>query len=592
MSDIQEQLAQLGKQYAKKLVPRLNTIKTSIESLACCEEPRLTPLKELYKVVHKIHGTAGSYGFEQISLSMGKMEKILLPMIAFAEQHDTSNWSDEEKDGLAFHYERACSDPAYPDHLREQLERFGVQEAKANDANEGNDDDSVTLNVPLVPSASSPSVPGMIQHDHDQEWRPLSILVVDDDEDVLHEIAFFAKQTLNQVHLARSTEEALTIASEHAIDGALIDVHIATLRDGFQLARQLRTMNGYGSLPVAFISSDTRTANRIEASRTDAFLFLSKPVGANDFQFAINQLVSSQPKDPPRVLLLDNEDTFVLEVTTYLESKGLQVTSAQNTSDFMNVVERNKPDIVVINVDHPDSSGIDLCRMLRTSQTWQHIPILFVAEKNNLTTRLECFRVGGDDYMSKPIVLEELATRMEMRLDRSRLLRLYADIDPLTGLLNRRAMIHSLQRRIAEAKRNQQTLTLVLLDIDHFKQVNDVHGHLTGDQVLANLGRLLSRRFRREDLCSRWGGEEFCLSFYNQSLEDTYKMMARLLEEFSKLEFMDAKQNPFQVTFSAGMALYPDQGTSIEDLLKLADKALYKAKDAGRQRVFPQPDPS
>ncbi len=181
---------------------------------------------------------------------------------------------------------------------------------------------------------------------------------------------------------------------------------------------------------------------------------------------------------------------------------------------------------------------------------------------------------------------------MEMRLDRSRLLRFYADIDPLTGLLNRRAMIHSLQRRIAEAKRNQQTLALVLLDIDHFKEVNDIHGHLKGDQVLAKLGRLLNRRFRREDLCSRWGGEEFCLSFYNQSLEDTHKLMVRLLEEFSALEFMDTKHKPFQVTFSAGMAMYPKQGNSMEALLKLADKALNQAKDAGRQRVFPEQEPS
>jgi diguanylate cyclase (GGDEF)-like protein len=124
-----------------------------------------------------------------------------------------------------------------------------------------------------------------------------------------------------------------------------------------------------------------------------------------------------------------------------------------------------------------------------------------------------------------------------------------------------------------------------LLDVDHFKKVNDTYGHLAGDRVLAGLGQLLARRFRVDDLRGRWGGEEFILAFRREYKETMHGAISRVLEEFAAMIFAGDAGEEFNVSFSGGMASYPEDGESVYDLLQTADKRLYEAKKAGRRRI-------
>jgi diguanylate cyclase (GGDEF)-like protein len=233
----------------------------------------------------------------------------------------------------------------------------------------------------------------------------------------------------------------------------------------------------------------------------------------------------------------------------------------------------------------PGVTGFEVCRMLRQIPRWQDLPIIFLTGQTGVEARLEAFRSGGDDYLPKPVVNEELLTRVKVRLDRSRMLKDRSDKDTTTGLLLRRAFSEQLGAILAEAQRLKTTFAICLLDVDHFKKVNDTYGHLAGDKVLAGLGQLLSRRFRVDDLRGRWGGEEFMLAFRRETKATMHLAVHRVLEEFRQITFTGDKGEEFCNSFSGGIAEYPLDGNSVFELVKVADARLYMAKKRGRNQI-------
>jgi diguanylate cyclase (GGDEF)-like protein len=157
--------------------------------------------------------------------------------------------------------------------------------------------------------------------------------------------------------------------------------------------------------------------------------------------------------------------------------------------------------------------------------------------------------------------------------------------DGQTGLYNRRFMEESLQREITRAARKQTSIGLIMGDIDHFKKFNDVYGHAAGDKIILQLGKLLKEKFRGSDIACRYGGEEFLIILPESSLKDTIKRADGLREDIKKMEIVFQDQILGTITMSMGVAAYPGNGIRMEELLRVADTALYKAKQEGRDRV-------
>jgi diguanylate cyclase (GGDEF)-like protein len=196
-----------------------------------------------------------------------------------------------------------------------------------------------------------------------------------------------------------------------------------------------------------------------------------------------------------------------------------------------------------------------------------------------------CFEAGADDYIEKPVIREELMARINLRLERIQMFKERADTDALTGLPTRRPFIDMLKMRLSESIRFNKPVALCLLDLDNFKGINDNYGHLAGDRVLANVGRLLKSRFRTMDVRGRWGGEEFVLAFYGEE-ESTAKMIVnRVRKELRQVVFTGDHGEEFNVTFSAGIAAFPSDGTTVEQLFRQVDKKLYLAKSKGRNCI-------
>ncbi len=414
-----------------------------------------------------------------------------------------------------------------------------------------------------------------------------TVLLVDDDATFVDKATTLGEQLLIHVCQATSTADALAELDRcgDGVEAIFINVDMGGAFHPYDLVRQIRARRDHPPIPLAFISEKGKLRDRVQAAHVGAVLFLDKPVDSSEFSQAVHQLVSIKRAARPTVLVIDDDEQFVRGARHLFEANEMILAHLDDSTDVLQQLERTNPDALVINALMPGVSGFDLCRMLRTIPRWQDVPVLFVSDKSGIDTRVAAFRAGGDDFLTKPVVSEELLARIEVRIDRSRIMRQRADRDLLTGLLTRRAFLESVAARISEVKRKGKPLAFCLLDLDDFKQINDTHGHIAGDRVLAGLGRLLQNRFRFEDLRGRWGGEEFAVAIVNEDAATARKVLGRILTEFESMEFEGADGVPFQVTFSAGIAQFPDDGMEADHLLNAADERLYQAKDAGKNQI-------
>jgi diguanylate cyclase (GGDEF)-like protein len=234
----------------------------------------------------------------------------------------------------------------------------------------------------------------------------------------------------------------------------------------------------------------------------------------------------------------------------------------------------------------PGVTGYDLVRYLRQDERYATLPVLFLTTEGQLQSRYHTARVGGDDHLVKPVVAPLLLSTVAARIERSRFVRQLLSRDGLTRLLTHTAFIEAAQTLHTRQQADASTpVSWVMIDVDHFKSVNDRFGHPVGDRVLASLAALLRRRLRQSDHVGRYGGEEFATLIEELPEAEVVRLVERLLAEFGAMEHHAADGQPFHTTFSAGVALLKP-GMTLDAWKKAADDALYAAKSAGRNRVM------
>ncbi|WP_305039298.1 response regulator, partial [Frankia sp. CiP3] len=327
--------------------------------------------------------------------------------------------------------------------------------------------------------------------------------------------------------------------------------------------------------------------DRVQAARAGARGFLPHSLAPDRLAAALTAALDRRQRGVARLLAVDDDPAILAALHAIFADDALRLTTLAEPLRFWDVLERSRPDLVLLDVDMPDVTGIELCRLVRGDDRWAGLPVLVLTAATDPHTVQEVFSAGADDYVTKPMRGAELRTRVRNRLDRVRLYQALAETDPLTGLTNRRKFEHEMERLEATARQTHLPLTFALLDLDRFKGVNDRYGHAVGDRVLQRLAAVLSASFRADDVIARWGGEEIALGMYGMTRDDGVARVADALAAFRQERFRAGDSPPFRVTFTAGVAEYGVDGRGLHEVYRAADHALYQAKGLTGDRVLP-----
>ena len=434
-----------------------------------------------------------------------------------------------------------------------------------------------TLNsLPIVPTA----LPLLPTH-----HSPLPLLlIVDDDLLLTEEILLEAENWGMRVQTAADLSIAREKIAKEVPDVILLDnIFPDSSENGLILLDELAQRER--KIPTVMITPASGLSDRVMVARKCVCAFIEKPASTAEIMNTVSQVLYQHCNDRSKVMIVDDDPTLLKILRRSLERQEIEVVTLQNPQQFWQVLESTAPDLLILDVMMPEYSGIDLCQAVRTASLWHDLPIVFLSAHSEREIIRQLFVAGADDYLSKPVAESDLYTRIFSRLDRSRLSRQTADFDGLTGVYTHRRGIQVLTQLLRMAARNQQILSLAILDLDLFKDVNDRYGHSMGDTVLKQFGSLLRRSFRHEDVTMRWGGEEFVVGLYGANLQQSVERLNILLETWRKEIFTTMRGEYFGSTFSAGVVEYPRDGKTLEVLYRSMDTALYQAKVSGRHQI-------
>ncbi len=386
------------------------------------------------------------------------------------------------------------------------------------------------------------------------------------------------------VRVFPGTEGVVAAVAEQRPDAMVLDV-VLPEGDlaGTELLHELREDQNLGDVPVVFVSARDDFDARLAAIRAGADAYYHKPVDPVFLLDHLEHLTRREADDPFRVLIVDDEATLAEHYALVLRQAGMQATALTQPRQVLEWLAVHDPELLLTDLYMPECSGMELARLIRQDDRYLSLPIVFLSTEQALDQQLKAMSLGGDDFLGKPIEDRHLIAAVSIRARRARELRALMSQDSLTGLLTHARFKERLEAELARGQRNKSPLSLALLDIDHFKRVNDEHGHLTGDRVLKTLANLLRRRTRRSDVVARYGGEEFAVIFNDCGEQDALHMLDTIREDFSAIQH-GAKEGAFNVTFSAGIAA-AGASNRVDDLIEQADQRLYQAKHAGRNRI-------
>ncbi|GAB4211068.1 MAG: hypothetical protein OHK0012_02840 [Synechococcales cyanobacterium] len=547
LPDWQEELALLAKAYTDEVPSKLAQMGTVWEQY--CEQKDQRLLVTLHRLAHNMAGSAATFGLSSLSDQARRFDLFLKKIL----DSQLPPSVDQERQVVAF---------------IDTLHRVSPQ---GQEENTSIFQDTKQLGLALD------------RQGHEDQRNTKLVLVVDDDPIVATElsmqISYFGYQVKAFNHL-----EELNKAIEEQIPAAIIlDVmfpegHLAGIETVERIQR-----NRAVHIPLIFTSIRNDMEARLQAVRAQGDAYLTKPVQVGTLIDKLDTLTSHHEEDPYRVLIIDDEQNLALYHATVLQQAGMLTAIVTDPMQVLSHLIEFRPDLILIDVYMPQCTGLELASVIRQQETFISIPIVFLSTEMNQGKQQDAMRIGGDDFLTKPIRPERLIGSVTSRVERYRTLRAFMIRDGLTGLLNHTRTKEQLDIELSRAQKYDRPLSFVMLDLDHFKSVNDLYGHSSGDGVLKSLARLLLQRLRQTDIVGRYGGEEFAVVLPNTDAVDAAQVMERIRDGFSQVRHY-ANGKDFTVTLSCGVACYPDY-TDTRSLCDAADEALYRAKHAGRNCV-------
>ncbi len=392
-----------------------------------------------------------------------------------------------------------------------------------------------------------------------------------------------------------STEDAnsgLATLQSTLVDLLILDLHLPD-HSGLDICRRVRAQSAHRLMPVLLLTSDeseTLMQQALDAGVTEVF----RKAKLNELHDLLKGYIGRLKHDyRGRVMLVEDSPTTLALLKYILSKMGLVVDTFDTGEAALAAVRQHEYDLIVSDIVLAGQiTGLGVVRAVRAMEgEFCRIPILGLSAMEDAARKVEMLRLGANDYVSKPVIEEEFKARVgnlitaKQLLDQvqqqRRELRERSIRDALTGLYNRHYLVEVTSQMVSNAHRQQEPLSMMMLDLDHFKKINDTYGHDVGDKVLSGIGKMLSGGGRNGDVAARFGGEEFVVLLANCTASDALTRAERLLQDLRLLQPGD-----LYVTASVGVATLDLGGKmTFDDMFKAADEAAYAAKQGGRNRI-------
>ncbi|MNQ61702.1 Response regulator PleD [compost metagenome] len=411
--------------------------------------------------------------------------------------------------------------------------------------------------------------------------KPIYLALLDGErsERLARQLEFFGFTAL-PLDSAEAFRKALRQRHPAAI---VMEVDFAGNGGGLQLAEEAQQGLEH-KLPVLFFSeqeADTRT--RLAAVRAGGEDFFSGSLDASTLLERLEDLTRLTQTEPYKVLIVDDSRAQTTFTERMLNSAGIITRSLTDPIQVMAALGDFQPDLIILDMYMPECLGTELAKVIRHHERYVSVPIIYLSAEDDIDKQLDAMSEGGDDFLTKPIQARHLIATVRNRAARARNLKARMVRDSLTGLYNHTHILQLLEDARVRARRDQQPLSFAMLDIDHFKQVNDRYGHPMGDRVIKSLALFLKQRLRKSDHIGRYGGEEFAVVLPDTDAATAARVLDDIRRRFAEIHF-PAQPQDLSCSFSCGIAeLHGEQ--EAKALASHADEALYRAKHAGRNRV-------
>lgn len=374
-----------------------------------------------------------------------------------------------------------------------------------------------------------------------------------------------------------------TALAERLPAAVVMDVDFGGSGEGLKLAAKMQE-GLEQKLPLLFFShQETDTPTRLAAVRAGGEEFLTGTLEASSLLEKIEILTRVAQYEPYKVLIIDDSRAQATHTERLLNNAGIVTRTLFDPIKTMSELAEFQPDLIILDMYMPGCTGTELAKVIRHNDRYVSVPIIYLSAEDDLDKQLDAMSEGGDDFLTKPIKPRHLITTVRNRAARARNLKARMVRDSLTSLYNHTHILQLLEDCSFRARRENKPLSFVMLDIDHFKKVNDGHGHPMGDRVIKSLALFLKQRLRKTDYIGRYGGEEFAVVMPDTDLKSAYSVLDEIRRRFAEIHYPAQPADLF-CTFSAGVV---ELGAGDDALMMAsqADDALYRAKKAGRNQV-------
>lgn len=568
--------------YKRDISGKIQEIETAINDATNQATPQ--SIAHLRFVSHKLAGSGATFGFPEISNEARKIERF---SAHYLEQL-TQNPNHQQ------HWESVFASLHQLKHLADNLQNQQVSSPKLADANvdklkmsAGNQVASA-LHSNTTPAAcfSDKAILLRLANEHENE---ASLLLIEDDHILSRELSTqlgFLGYRIQSRQALKNFDATQTPIAPNQLSAILIDTGKQEPNTYISYLQALKIDPAQlKELPIIFLSTHDHIDARLSALRAGAKAFFTKPVDVGVILDTIRQSRSPTENNMPlRVVIVEDQENMARFYAAILEQRGFDVRIVTDARLALDVMHEFMPDLLLVDMYMPYCSGVELAQIIRQQAAFLSTPIVYLSSETDSDAKLEAMRHGGDDFISKPVDPDYLSTSIRIRALRHQRIRQQIVRDGLTGLFNHTRFKEHIQIELLRAARNQEAVSLVMIDIDHFKSVNDQYGHPIGDRVLRLLAQFLEQRLRATDICGRFGGEEFGVLLPSSNAQQTWHIMEKLREDFAHIKHNANENIEFHVTFSCGIA-DNYMSSHAAQLIRFADEALYTAKNSGRNQV-------